>query len=156
MKQLSVLSSLFIIMMLASCNDTQSTIAATSAANEKLPAEPVAAGLETLQQKQAYAKTLYREVTDLINPQSCSSNQDCALVAIGHKPCGGPDEYRVYSKKGSDEGALLAKADLHRALIKTIQSEQKLVGICMVTPKPLTHCAANRCQIDHNASASDI
>ncbi|WMS88434.1 hypothetical protein [Pleionea litopenaei] len=115
-------------------------------------AEPVAAGLETIEQKQEYAATLLREIGSLVSTQSCASNDDCALLAVGHKPCGGPDEYRVYSKLSTDAGVLKAKAKLYRSLKESIQKEQGTMGICMVTPKPVFHCSNQQCQLDANSA----
>ncbi len=68
-----------------------------------------------------------------------SNVSQCRSVAVGHKACGGPDKYVVYSAPGTDAHTLSTLVKRHYQLDKFIESVTMSVSDCAYEqrPKPL-------------------
>jgi len=88
---------------------------------------------------------LEKTLRDSASIDSCESAKDCGALAIGSKPCGGPWEYLIYSKLGSDEASLVAQAD---ALAKAEDEYNLTSGAgsdCAFAEEPAVECSSNQC-----------
>ena len=65
-------------------------------------------------------------VLALIGDASCDDEADCATVAFGDKPCGGPVTYLAYCTAGVDEAELLEAAEAYRQLEEEYNLENEL------------------------------
>ena len=97
------------------------------------------------------AESLYLAINQLIENKACASNDDCALLAVGSRPCGGPETYRVYSKSQTNSKELKSLTKQYNQLMKNINETEGRVGICVVAPQPKFSCANNVCRADHIA-----
>lgn len=80
---------------------------------------------------------LYQQIRQLTaNPQADTLAQ-CRLVPLGHKPCGGPASYLVYSVKNLDEQDLLQKIEQYSRLSQARQQAAGLVSDCAIVPEPV-------------------
>ncbi|WP_041296239.1 hypothetical protein [Kangiella koreensis] len=86
-----------------------------------------------------------QQIEAAIADKSCSTNDDCALVEIGAKPCGGPETYEPYSKPNVDEVKLQKIAATYKKERQDYFKENQIMGICVVTPKPHVSCVNNQC-----------
>lgn len=105
---------------------------------EKPPSE----GATTKQQMDQ----LMVQMTEIIGDANCTDNNQCANLAIGAKPCGGPSSYRVYSSLNTDTQKLADLAQRFKALNKRYNKESGLMSDCMMTMPPAIACIKNTCQ----------
>lgn len=84
--------------------------------------------------------------------QECNATNDCAVVALGHEPCGGPARFEAYSKKSLDSSALQALAARQRELALQRDRALSRVGICRVLPIPEPQCVQQRCTLNSEAA----
>ena len=105
---------------------------------EKPPSE----GATTKQQMDQ----LKTQMTEMIGDASCTDNSQCASLAIGAKPCGGPYAYRVYSSLNTDTQKLTDLAQHYKMLNKRYNKESGLMSDCMMVMPPAVACIKNTCQ----------
>lgn len=85
------------------------------------------------------------QIQAAIADTSCNTSEDCALVEVGAKPCGGPETYEPYSKPNVNEAELQALAAAYKKERQDYFRENQIMGICVVTPKPHVACVSNQC-----------
>jgi hypothetical protein len=77
----------------------------------------------------------------LIGDAACDTDAQCRTVAVGSKPCGGPDAYLAWSTLRTDEQALLAAAAREAAASKAAAQAQGMVSNCALVTDPGAFCA---------------
>lgn len=75
----------------------------------------------------------------------CSDSTDCAVVAVGAKPCGGPWGYLVYSTASVDSTELGRKARAYTDFNRLLNERWGYVSDCAVQPVPQPSCVDGRC-----------
>ena len=88
---------------------------------------------------------LAKDILSLTADVTCDSDSQCKSVGLGDKPCGGFQEYRVYSLKSVDEPALLRKIDDYNRLDKENNLKNNKVSTCEFLMQPTTSCMDNQC-----------
>lgn len=91
---------------------------------------------------------LQQTLRQYLQRREADSRDQCALIAYGHKPCGGPESYIVYSQKGMGEDTieeLEAQVKRYNELDAFIKSSRNIVGNCQVTPEPEIEFENGRC-----------
>ena len=129
---LSVVASL----MLLGCGEEQAPSASSSLNTEQTEAteqqQPVVLTAERLRE-------MSLEVRGMVpSPEADNPNQ-CQLVPMGHKPCGGPERYLLYSTKtlnGDEEQAFLTKLQQYNKLSRQFKQDAGMVSDCQVLPEP--------------------
>jgi hypothetical protein len=89
---------------------------------------------------------LGREITELIGPAACESDEQCRVIAFGSKPCGGPASYRVYSSLDTDTALLEARVSEYNRLAVQYNRETKAMSDCSMVLAPMAYCATGKCQ----------
>jgi len=117
-----------LLMMLVSCADNMD--AAPPAPEKEKTIEDVKTELNELNVK----------INTLIGEARCDAVDQCRLVELGSRPCGGPDSYKAYSIRNTDVDALLKASGAHVALSKTFNELNNRVSICSVLEKPKLLC----------------
>lgn len=82
------------------------------------------------------AEQLGREALAEVKVDGCATAEECKVVGLGHKACGGPREYIAYCPKKTNEKALQKKLD---AFAKAEAEWQQAAGIksnCGLTRQP--------------------
>ncbi len=82
----------------------------------------------------------------LANMSYCTSKNDCELIEVGARPCGGPDEYWVTAKEGEHREKLDKLLTQYNQMRRDDNKTNNRVGICVMAPKPLFDCAENKCR----------
>jgi hypothetical protein len=85
------------------------------------------------------------EVLRLSQPLTCSSDSDCASLAMGSKPCGGPWKYVIYSKKNSKVPALKKKLGDYNKLDQHVNQSQNTMSDCSMLIEPNLACVKSIC-----------
>src|SRR5512134_323427 len=78
----------------------------------------------------------------------CANLVHCRLLAIGARPCGGPDEYLAYSSITGDKTQLENKAFEYGLLQEDLHRARGTVGPCVMLLEPRLVCVDNRCRTD--------
>jgi len=85
---------------------------------------------------QERAAALRQQIRDIVKMPNADNIQQCKFVGVGHRPCGGPESYTLYSTKNTDEDALLPVVEEYNQLRKAIDEKEGMVSTCEVLPKP--------------------
>jgi hypothetical protein len=80
-----------------------------------------------------------------VGDAACGGPQDCHSIAIGAKPCGGPDGYLAWSGKRSDEKRLRALVEQHAAARKNENQRADANSTCVFETNPGVACQNARC-----------
>jgi hypothetical protein len=109
-----------------------------------------AAPLEIRESRAAVAEQL---IDALVGDAACTADADCATIGIGALACGGPQAYRPWSRRVTDETALAAAAAEHRAERERAIAKSGAMSVCVVVPDPGARCsAAGRCELRARAA----
>lgn len=143
MRKLALLS----LLACAACT-TQADEPATSAATPRAaqPATPVTAPAP------ATAGTL-GQITSLIGKAECSSDQQCQVLPVGSRPCGGPASYLAWSNAKTSGNELQALAERHRSEQQASNTRSGMVSDCRAIAPPAAACRAGTCQLIDALSA---
>jgi hypothetical protein len=80
-------------------------------------------------------------VQRLIGPARCSSDAQCRVIGIGHRPCGGPERYAAWSTASTPDAQALATAVReHADARQRWHDKQGLMSTCEVLPVPAARC----------------
>lgn len=88
-----------------------------------------------------------REIELAIGEAQATNAGQCALVALGERPCGGPRFYRAYSTLETDSASLDSLVALYDRLDRERNLEQGLVSTCEVLPRPTVRLEGGRCVV---------
>jgi hypothetical protein len=113
-------------------------LTACAAAGPTPPAAPTPAPA-------ADAATLYRQLRDEVGDAACSASEQCHTMAVGHKPCGGPEAYLVWSSQVSDGARLRALAQAYAQARRDENQRTGRVSDCSLVTDPGARCEASRC-----------
>jgi len=96
---------------------------------------------------------LRAEILRVIGNAPCRNDSQCRAIALGSKPCGGPEGYAAWSTAGTDARELDALAARYKEARQARNQRLGLVSDCAVVPEPPVRCvpaaeagAAGRCQ----------
>jgi hypothetical protein len=122
------------ILLLLACAACAS---AGSQPSAPVPAKPAAAAPPaTLAQIQA-----------LVGTPSCSSDSQCHSLAVGAKPCGGPEAYLAWSSAHTNPEKIRALGERYAAERKAEGTRRGMVSDCRFQLDPGAQCRAGVCQL---------
>lgn len=78
---------------------------------------------------------------------ACDGPQQCRSIAVGAKPCGGPDAYLAWSIKRTDEKRLRSLVAQHAAARKEENRRANALSTCVFETNPGVSCQAARCTL---------
>lgn len=90
------------------------------------------------------ADTLAR-IHTLIGTPSCKADSQCRSLAVGERPCGGPESYLAYSSARAPDAELQALGAIYRAERRKAFAESGRVSDCRFMPDPGALCRAGSC-----------
>ncbi|MDX5586005.1 MAG: hypothetical protein QNK20_14015 [Aureibaculum sp.] len=90
------------------------------------------------------------DINVLIESSVCTDETECAFIAFGTKPCGGPWGYLVYSNS-IDTDELIEKVERFNQLQNTYNLRYNIISDCSVVSPPDTLiCEDNKCKAVYN------
>jgi len=110
--------------------------AATASAPAGAPAKPEVAG-DTL-----------AKIRALIGNAACSDSVQCHTLAIGARPCGGPQAYLAWSSAHTDGAALAVLGAQFRQEREAAIAASGEMSTCQFLPDPGALCRAGTCQLN--------
>ena len=88
---------------------------------------------------------LLARIRGAVGEAKCSDNSQCRTLAIGEKPCGGPEQWLPYSSATAPVEPLKAWSAELSAAAKRRNASSGMAGNCSYTPDPGAACVAGRC-----------
>lgn len=113
------------LLLTTACGDSTPTTGEQGAAPPAVPTEPV--DLAGLLQEIRMAAGIAR----------ADDVSQCRAIAVGEKPCGGPERYLVYSTLTADEARLQALVERYNAAAAQLARDQDLASDCQVIEEPM-------------------
>ncbi len=95
--------------------------------------------------KQRQLARLQTEIDALVENKTCGGAGDCATIAFGSKPCGGPWTYLVYAPTQLDVDELQAKVADYNILQSEINQMTNAQSDCAIVPDPDVGCQDGVC-----------
>lgn len=84
-------------------------------------------------------------IVSLIENATCNSNDQCAYVGLGSKPCGGPWEYLVYPST-TDTKLILEQVAIYNFKENNYNKKWGIISDCMYVMPPIrVDCINNKC-----------
>jgi predicted Mrr-cat superfamily restriction endonuclease len=112
--------------------------------------DPIGAVQAQRQQQSADLTDVSRlraEILRLTRDKTADNVQQCLVLPLGHKPCGGPAEYIAVSIKGKDEGSLLQKISGYNQAVEADNVRRGLMSDCAVVEKPAVQLVNGKCEL---------
>jgi len=100
-----------------------------------------------LAQLQVDTKQLHQRMQRLTEDKSCRETAECKVLAVGSRPCGGPEQYLAYSAINTDEKLLAITNDRYTKLKQQQQQRLGLRSTCQMLPEPLAQCKLRQCSL---------
>jgi len=105
-----------------------------------------------LAQLQLDTRQLQLRLDRLTSDKGCDSDQQCKVLPVGARPCGGPDSFMVYSVAQTDEKMLQFTADRYQQLKRKQNDKLGLVSTCQMLMEPTASCQNHQCVLDQGTS----
>lgn len=109
------------LLLAAACGEVAPPAEAPVATPQPAPVEPV---------------DLLQEIRRAAGVARADDLSQCRAIALGAKPCGGPERYLLYSTLTADEQRLRALVERYNAAAEKRSREQDLVSDCQVIEAP--------------------
>lgn len=111
------------------------------------PVRAVKAHRDLQQATSVDVASLRAEILRLAQDTSADHAQQCLVLPLGQKPCGGPAEYIALSTKGKDERVILQKLSSYNQAVEAENSRKGLMSDCAITEKPKVQLIAGKCEL---------
>jgi len=85
------------------------------------------------------------EFKTLITNKECDTSNQCQVIAVGNRACGGPSQYAIYSNKHVDSEQVKTLASHITVAEKIFNEKNKMMSICQHLEKPAAQCISNIC-----------
>ncbi|MEN3278342.1 MAG: hypothetical protein V7631_4132 [Massilia sp.] len=109
------------------------------------------AGAATLQAPDAPAAAAgagtLGQIRALIGNAECSGDNQCQVLPVGARPCGGPSSYLAWSSAKTDAAQLQALAERHKAEQQADNERSGRISTCIAIAPPAVACRAGTCQL---------
>ena len=96
----------------------------------------------------------YKAIHELTDDKSCDTSEQCKVLAVGSRACGGPNEYLVYSTHTTDVETVEQLAEKLTAQESQYNAISGMVSICQHLTRPATQCQQSQCVKISGSSAS--
>ncbi|MDX1812405.1 MAG: hypothetical protein R3240_10685 [Gammaproteobacteria bacterium] len=101
---------------------------------------------QSVEQLHAEAEKIANTIQTEIGSATCDSDAQCKALPMGHRACGGPAYYLVYSTKVGDEDKLKSLANKHTAIHREINRINQTLSICEFLMPPPVSCIQGTCK----------
>lgn len=100
-----------------------------------------------LAQLQLDTRQLQMRLERLTENKECQQDNQCKVIGVGARPCGGPDQYLIYSTLHTDEKMLSYTSERYQKLKKQQNEKLGLMSTCQMLMPPVSACIENKCAI---------
>src|SRR5690554_1558639 len=102
--------------------------------NETEQLEEQLAVINELATNEERENALLRAIRSEVGLPTASNLEHCKLVGLGHRPCGGPDRFLLYSTETTNESLLLGLVERYNNMVRQRVNESGMMGTCEVLP----------------------
>ena len=88
------------------------------------------------------------QIRALIGDAACTDNAQCHTLAIGARPCGGPQAYLPWSSAKTDGAALAVLGERFKKEREAAIAASGEMSTCQFLPDPGASCRAGTCQLN--------
>ncbi len=88
---------------------------------------------------------LKADIETFAKNKACSNGNNCRVLGIGAKPCGGPSGFIIYSLTNTDEKQLITKVNEYTDFQRAYNDKNKLVSDCSLLQIPTVDCINGVC-----------
>jgi hypothetical protein len=88
---------------------------------------------------------LAAQIDQIIGEATCDLTNQCRVIPVGSKPCGGPWSYRAYSTVDTDVSALETTVTRFSSLQAELNQRTGADSDCMLVTEPAVRCVSGRC-----------
>jgi hypothetical protein len=92
-------------------------------------------------------ESLSKEIEAFTKNKSCAGGNDCKVMAMGARPCGGPSRYIVYALSKTDEKQLMEKVNAYTSLENELNIRYNRVSTCIAILPPTVDCTDGVCTV---------
>jgi hypothetical protein len=103
--------------------------------------KPITAGSWLLASCTAAAAAGLADIGTLIGDAACRTSQDCHVIGIGARACGGPEAYRAWSSWRTPAGPLQTLVSENAAARRRQLDSQGMASVCSMLPMPGVACS---------------
>lgn len=101
----------------------------------------------SLAQLQVNLRQLERRIDKLTEDKQCQQDSQCKVLAKGVRPCGGAEQFIVYSALTTDEDYLMATSEKFTQLRQRQHQRLGTISSCEVLDEPVASCQQNSCTV---------
>ena len=101
---------------------------------------------DTSDPERAAIDRLRREARALARADGCTAVAGCAVLPLGERPCGGPEEYVVYCARATDVPALERKAAALARAERAYNAKHEIMSTCEYRVAPVPLLVGGSCQ----------
>ena len=105
----------------------------------------------TLNEDLAQLEMMEAEILEFIGEPTCSDVPECAAIAFGSKPCGGPWTYLLYSTPTVDAAELRDMVDEYNAFNDVVNERHRIWSDCAIVITPTLQCVEGLCVDTHTS-----
>jgi len=131
MKVTRLMALALVLLLAAACGDEAPTSGEPAAAPSAEPAVPSAEPAAPVDLAE-----LLQEIRVAAGVARADELSQCKAIAVGEKPCGGPERYLVYSTLTADEARLIELVERYNAASARLARDQDLVSDCQFVEEP--------------------
>jgi len=88
------------------------------------------------------------QIRALIGDAACTDSSQCHTLAVGARPCGGPQAYLPWSSAKTDGAALAVLAESFKKEREAAIAASGEMSTCQFLPDPGASCRAGKCQLN--------
>lgn len=88
---------------------------------------------------------LATEIEIFAKNKACTGGNDCKVIGMGLRPCGGPSRFIIYALSKTDEKQLSDKITAYTNLEKELNSKYNKIGTCEALLPPTVDCINGVC-----------
>ena len=85
-------------------------------------------------------KDTSEKINLLISDVSCDSLSQCNVIKYGHKPCGGPMTYKIFSSKNTNEEEIEQLSEYYFDLTQEYNERHNIPSDCLFVDPPALVC----------------
>lgn len=91
-------------------------------------------------------------VRQQLRPAYASTPDECRVVGIGSRPCGGPERFMIYSTANTNEAVLFKLVGAYNRKRAADNRREGMVSDCRVLPEPVAVLRDGMCRVAETAT----
>lgn len=151
-----LLSALAVVGSLGACTEQTLNAPEPTAIQQPASAPQVLQSPSDVGDKAMKSTEVYQQIRSIVGEAKASNAGFCRKVALGHRPCGGPESYLVYSAEGIDEAKLLQLIAQYGSLRQAENVASGMMSTCEVIPEPSIEWVGGYCKAGANGPGDAI